>query len=51
MAMLGTDSAKQEAGRQAALTVVTLHGLPQARLTFDDEAPRAAHGSHEDLLS
>ena len=49
IATLCTDSAKQEAGRQAALTVLTLHGLPQAWIAFDDEAPRAAHGD-EDLL-
>ena len=51
IATLGTDSAKQEAGRQAALMVVTLHGLPQARITFDDEAPRAAHDRNEAPLS
>lgn len=47
IATLGTDSAMQEASYQATLTVVTLHVLPRARITFDDEAPRAAHDRNE----
>lgn len=49
IAALCTDSAHQEAGQQAARTVIVLHSLPHTQIVLDHEAPRDAHGD-ADLL-